>query len=116
MAGQDPLLLTHLLTRLPETGETRPVTRDAHHLSVQVMETHGHARDVENVRITAHNPATTRALWPKRSPAAPLPILGRFQTGFDHLTCRRQTKCLLGRSQIIVDKAGWSPACGKTLQ
>jgi hypothetical protein len=44
-AGQRPVLLTHLLTRLPGTGETRRVVRNAGRVGAQVAGTHRHEGD-----------------------------------------------------------------------
>jgi hypothetical protein len=46
------LLPTHLLTRLPGTGETRRATRNADRIGAQLATTPGNTRDREDVRRT----------------------------------------------------------------
>jgi hypothetical protein len=51
-------VLTDLLTRLAESEETRSDTRHRQRRRSLVNETHGDTRDPEDVRRSAHNPAT----------------------------------------------------------
>jgi hypothetical protein len=55
--GQEPVLLTPLLTRLPEHERQRGAG-DAQPLDVQVARAHEHTSDVKDARRMSHNPAT----------------------------------------------------------
>ena len=57
-ARQHPALLTHLLTRLLGTAETRREPRDPGQVDVQVTGMYGYTGDREDVRRATHNPAS----------------------------------------------------------
>ena len=61
-AGWLPYRLTDLLTRLCETAETERETDDVHLGHPLVNGTRRNARDEEDARRSAHNPATTSYL------------------------------------------------------
>jgi hypothetical protein len=111
-----PVPLTDLLTRPGGTDETQRRTRDGHRTCVLVSETGRNARDMEDVRRMAHNPAThttevlldllrteaeaahmTDAEWCPANwyviyPVALLPHLER--DSFDYAETKRSNRCM----------------------